>query len=124
MADMNHSERVEGYWRRTESEESPLPWPVLTPGWGEAGFLAFLRLVEKEAETVFYRGFSPSRLTGERNGSREFVFNGWRWPEGLGHYIERGARPSDDFIMFIMLEAEKITGEQLMENDSVSHHRY
>lgn len=100
-----HECRIEGYWRKTESDASDLPWPVPEPGWGEIEFLRKLRIVESESQHVQYRGWSNSRLTGEMNGSREFMRGGWRWPEGLGHYIERGVRPSQDFIDFIELES-------------------
>ena len=93
--------KIEGYWRRSEYEESALPWPLPTPGWGEIEFLARLKKVEAIANFVSYRGFSMSRLTNEFNGGKEYVHNGWRWPEGLGHYIERGVKPSSEFIEFI-----------------------
>lgn len=94
-------ERFEGYWRSRKDDPQDLPWPEPTPGWGEAEFLQKLRAVEQTAEARQYRGSSYSRLTGERNGSREYVLGDWRWPEGLGHYIERGVRPSADFEAFI-----------------------
>jgi hypothetical protein len=34
-----------------------------------------------------YRGVSKCRLCGKSNGSLEFDFNGYTWPEGLIHYI-------------------------------------
>lgn len=97
--------RIEGHWRESEDEKDSLPWPVATPGWGEAEFLIKLRQVEAKAMWNEYRGWSTSRLTGEHNGSREYLYKGWRWPEGLGHYIERGVKPSDDFVAFIKAES-------------------
>ena len=101
--------RIEGYWRNMKDERSELPWPVPNPGWGEAEFLRKLRLVEQASEFISYRGGSKSRLTGEMNGSREYVRNGWRWPQGFGHYIDHGVKPSNDFIAFITSEAANLT---------------
>lgn len=103
--------RVEGYWRSAKDARSELPWPVQTPGWGEAEFLLKLRLVEQASEFVSYRGWSVSRLTGEWNGSREYVRNGWRWPEGFGHYVEHGVKPSDDFMAFVVSEAANLASD-------------
>lgn len=98
--------RIEGYWRQTKEEASSgLPWPVPTPGWGEREFLQKLTLVEATASVDSYRGWSNSRLTGQHNGSREYSLKGWRWPEGLRHYIEHGVKPSQDFIDFIERES-------------------
>lgn len=101
--------RVEGYWRREKDERSELPWPVPTPGWGEEDFLLKLRIVEQASKFVSYRGWSNSRLTGEMNGNREYVRNGWRWPQGFGNYVAHGVKPSDDFVAFIASEAERLT---------------
>lgn len=104
------NERIEGYWRLSkDDEQSGLPWPVPMPGWGELEFLLKLRKVEGEASSIGYRGWSYSRLTGQMNGSKEYVHKGWRWPEGLGHYIEHGVRPSNDFVAFIEHEAQTET---------------
>lgn len=100
--------RIEGYWRQHRDDPAGLPWPEPTPGWGEAEFLRQLRAVEKTAEVLHFRGWSYSRLTGKLNGSREYVLGNWRWPEGLGHYIEHGVRPTTDFEAFITATAAQL----------------
>ena len=109
-ADPNNMDvwRVEGYWRQTKDDPEDLPWPVPEPGWGEQDFLLVLRDVEEIAPYMPYRGSSRSRLTGEPNGSKEYIYKGWRWPEGLGHYIERGVKPSSAFCNFIFKEGALI----------------
>lgn len=105
MQDKNNKCKIEGYWRHEAEEKSKLPWPIPTPGWGELEFLQKLRLVEQVSERICYRGFSSSRLTGEINGSQEYKRNDWRWPQGFGHYVKLGVKPSNDFIAFITSQA-------------------
>ena len=57
--------------------------------------------VERLASVTRYKGVSRSRLDGSSLGSGEYSYKGWRWPEGLAHYIAHGVKPSDEFIEFI-----------------------
>lgn len=36
-----------------------------------------------------FRGCSYCRCCPLRNGSRQYVLNGWEWPEGYRHYIDK-----------------------------------
>jgi hypothetical protein len=45
-----------------------------------------------------YRGSSTCRVCGKTNGHREFIFGGYRWPEGYLHYVEEhNVEPSEGF---------------------------
>ena len=49
-----------------------------------------------------YRGFSFCRICDFTNGSREFKYKGFVWPDGFRHYIEEhNVKPSDEFIEMI-----------------------
>lgn len=102
--------KVEGYWRATKSQiglkfDSQLPWPRTHPDaesvYGRDEFLIKLQMFEAKARAVGYKGWSRSRLTGECNGSREYEYRGWTWPEGYQHYIEHGVLPSRAFYEFV-----------------------
>jgi hypothetical protein len=50
-----------------------------------------------------YRGSSSCRICGCKNGYLEFRQNGWTWPSGYRHYIEKhNIKPSEEFIDMIM----------------------
>lgn len=116
--------RVEGYWRRhavippkdnfpganmrhyvnTMGAEFPWPVPMEIEGFDVQDFINKLVDIEEReggAEKVLYRGFSICRLTGENLGNAEFEFRGWKWPDGLVHYIRMGVPPSAAFYHFI-----------------------
>lgn len=102
---MRDSMKVEGYWRRAKAEdESGLPFPVAkkTAWKGKKQFLVALAEKEQNAEEVAYRGLSSCRICRKLNGHIEFELNGWRWPAGFRHYVEKhNVRPSDAFIEFV-----------------------
>ena len=73
-----------------------LPWK------GQAQFVSKLRQVETVARDVAYRGWSGCRICGKTNGSHEYSYNGWEWPQGLMHYIvDHNVVPSEEFIKMI-----------------------
>jgi hypothetical protein len=94
----------EGYWRTRVDEESELPWPAPDEAWlGGNDFLRALDRVEGKAEVIRYRGFSPCRICGTRNGSQSFRFEEWDWPSGFRHYVaEHAVRPTAEFESFIL----------------------
>lgn len=59
---------------------------------------------EKLARDIAYRGFSLSRITGERLGSHEYELDGWRWPADFAPHYVRDHRvcPSKEFLRFII----------------------
>lgn len=97
-------DKVEGFWRFTREADEDLPWPVIfrPQGFYKTVFIANLHAVESRARRRYLKGNSFSRLTGDANGSMEYEFEGWRWPSGLSHYIEKGVPPSRAFYQFIM----------------------
>lgn len=104
---------VEGYWRRQKElpqrnadAESPLPWPVVyydIDGYDMTLFLSCLKKLEDNPSVTVhnYRGVSINRLNGRMNGSREYEYRGWRWPEGYRNYINMGVPPSRAFHKFV-----------------------
>jgi hypothetical protein len=101
--------KSEGFWRLSESIESgilhaDLPFPIAQKQSWENRDIFLSKLVHKEsiAKKIAYRGYSSCRLCNKRNGYLEYEYGGWRWPEGLSHYVEEhNVKPSDDFIAFI-----------------------
>lgn len=114
--------RVEGYWRQFEvippkdnlpganvrhysnmmDAECPWPVPMEIEGFDVQQFIEKLVDTEDLASAVQYRGCSYCRLTGENLGCSEFSYKGWKWPDGLAHYIRLGVPPSAAFYKFIM----------------------
>jgi hypothetical protein len=87
-----------GFW--WSKEESHLPFPVIAKKghYSDESIENFRKLDELSTKCesiknndyvrcVHYRGLSTCRLCNESNGSREFAFNGYTWPEGLAHYV-------------------------------------
>lgn len=88
----------EGFWYSKYEPDLPTPVANDEPWEGQAGFITRLQEVEKVAQCISYRGFSSCRICGCMNGSREFLHNGFRWPQGLMHYItEHNVQPSAEF---------------------------
>lgn len=101
------TDRREGFW--CSAAEPNLPNPQhLSGAWdwpGKFEFLEKLTQVQNNRETRFitYRGFSTCRICFKANGSKEFCYQGWYWPEGYEHYIrEHNIRPSLAFQELIM----------------------
>jgi hypothetical protein len=103
--------KIEGYWRKTLSEKSDLPFPVANELSQEQAETIYQLILKKEdlAKMTTYRGFSHSRLeNGKIVGCREFKFKDWIWPEGFSkHYVlENKVKPSKEFLEFIGYDAE------------------
>lgn len=120
----------EGFWHNTCEPDDGLPIPTASEkSWKNQNlFLKALILVEEKllrvhqinvdfynnhggpiiAENVIcYRGFSSCRICETLNCSREFSMNGWQWPEGFRHYIEKhNVKPSGEFITFILNKSQ------------------
>lgn len=115
--------RIEGYWRQFEvippKDNEPganlrhygnmmdagCPWPVPmeVEGFEVQKFIEKLVDIETDfAKEMKYRGFSACRLTKENLGCAEFEYKGWKWPDGLAHYLRLGVPPSAAFYKFIM----------------------
>ena len=105
---MRADKKIEGYWheepyRNEPNDGLPLPLPnVLTDS--EASEI-FVLITKKQdlAKRNLYRGFSHSRITGERLGCAEYETDEWRWPGDFAkHYVlDHKVRPTDDFLKYI-----------------------
>jgi hypothetical protein len=95
--------RYEGFWRSSQQADENLPWPQPETKWPErAAFLKRLDRAEAEAQSISYRGYSPCRICGSRNGSQSFQLDVWEWPSGFRHYVaEHEVRPSPEFELFV-----------------------
>jgi hypothetical protein len=103
----------EGFWYGTDKkEDANLPMPVANKkSWkNQELFLKALKLIESKNPPDLdhcYMGWSDCRLCGCQNGTMEFELDGWLWPEGFGHYIEKhNVKPSGEFITFILKKSQ------------------
>lgn len=100
---METMKKIEGYWYSEYEPQYPMPKPnVLTQEEAED---IFMKIIEKEkgARKTNYRGWSKSRINGERLGSGEFETTEWKWPEDFAeHYVlKHKVKPSDEFLKYI-----------------------
>lgn len=99
--------KAAGFWREKpepKGSDGNLPFPVkqnLTD-FVLTAFLDRLDEIEAKAESKHFKGWSTHRWTGEKNGSSEFHYRGWKWPVGYRGYIADGVLPSRKFYKFIM----------------------
>jgi len=105
-------QKIEGYWKSTnpqyehqkiQEKDYLIPIPnILTEQ--EAKEIYNL-IVNKQATATLirYKGFSGSRITGERLGSQEYETNEWRWPADFAeHYVlTHKVKPTDEFLNYI-----------------------
>ena len=107
----NDSYKIEGYWRKYKDESSEYQWPVANQLTQEKihAYVTTLQALQHSPKVrgSTFKGYSYSRITGENVGNKEFYYRGWRWPEGLIHYIEHGVKPSDEFIDEILSNQQK-----------------
>ncbi len=85
---MSAKVKIEGYWYSEATPEYPMPVHTDVVPHNKSDILKALDKAEASARTVAYKGFSICRCCGRINGSREFSYKGWSWPEGFRHYIE------------------------------------
>ena len=97
--------KIEGYWRSTNSwdETYPKPIPDILTKEEAHEIWELIKLKEREATKVGYRGFSQSRIDGSIVGSEEFQTAEWLWPNGFAdHYVKKyRVKPSDEFLKYI-----------------------
>ena len=74
-------------------------------GAGVADFLQKATLVNQ------YRGISPCRFCGCRNGSAELTDGAYCWPEGLAHYVnEHDIRLPQEFVSHALSNPARLSG--------------
>lgn len=107
--------KKEGYWKNPHVPSSyPMPIENSFEKNLQIDFLKKLSFIEDmiinkkhpksipQSQKMSFMGYSFCRCCGQKNGNKEFLFNGWAWPEGLRHYIEvHQVRPSEEFETFI-----------------------
>jgi len=119
---MSEEEKLEGFWYSEFEPEFPFPEEHKSD-WVTIDFLFKLICLEsklldeykkivtiannggiyKPTHCESYRGSSSCRICKCQNGSREFTYGGFCWPEGFRHYIEcHKIKPSDEFIEMIL----------------------
>ncbi len=78
-----------GFWRSEREPHLPDPNDHVDPHWNPTERTAALQYLQTQATgQLSMRGYSPCRICGQRNGSREYSNNLMRWPQGLAHYIQ------------------------------------
>lgn len=99
-------EKIEGYWWSKYETEYPKPIPYVLTDIAAKVIYNLILEKEKEAKVIRYRGFSRSRITGERLGSTEYWTDEWLWPEDFAkHYVlDHRVKPSSEFLKYIRYE--------------------
>lgn len=100
---------LEGFWYSKEEPNFPDPKEFSSGKTfkGKTVFLTALREVEATAARDAYKGSSTCRICGCRNGSKTFKGDGFNWPEGYAHYIEKhNVKPTAAFIAMILKKAD------------------
>ncbi|QXV73691.1 hypothetical protein [Rhizobium phage RHph_N46] len=105
---------LEGFWYdpKARKETDHLPRAELcTRGRSYAGksdVTTLLGAAQVKARVNSYKGWSTCRLCGEKNGSKEYSLNGFRWPEGLTHYIDaHNVLVTGEFMSFLLKSVGK-----------------
>lgn len=104
--------RIEGYWAQSAKEKNTYyPWPVAdTFHWNKKRkeFITKLTKLEYKAQSNMYKGWSTCRLCKRRNGSGDYTYKKWTWPDGLRHYVvKHKVLPSVAFIEFVLQSSKK-----------------
>lgn len=90
--------KIEGYWWSKQEPEYPMPIKSDIPFDNKDVVVKKLVSLQAKISKRYYKGFSTCRCCGERNGTAEYSHKGWKWPEGLIHYIiEHNIEPSLQF---------------------------
>ena len=96
-----------GFWKSYDEPDLPMPEPeqkLRIPDKGK--FYKNLFFIQQQKASVdLYKGYSLCRICGERNGSREYRYRGFIWPEGYIHYIkDHNVRPDEEFRKMVVEE--------------------
>ena len=90
--------------------EYPIPVPNVVSPIEANEIYELIRLKEKTAKEIGYKGSSESRITGERLGSHEYQTDEWIWPEDFApHYVlVHGVKPTDEFLEYIGYRSNRL----------------
>ena len=81
--------RKAGFWYSEDEPHFPKPVEGSGKGQDKKMMLRALARAEGQAQARHYKGWSQCRICGEYNGTITHSLNGWEWPEGYRHYIEK-----------------------------------
>ncbi|QIG74641.1 hypothetical protein EVC12_006 [Rhizobium phage RHph_I42] len=102
-------EYLEGFWYDPKDRKGTGNLPraeLCTRGRSYAGKSDVTTLIgaaQVKARVNSYKGWSTCRLCGEKNGSKEYSLNGFRWPEGLTHYVDaHNVLVTGEFMNFLL----------------------
>lgn len=111
MGNKNKPQRFEGFWWSEREPHLPKPVSSDVDFEGKAAVVEALEKLEKNIYThkdragtcVYFKGWSTCRCCGAENGSAEFSYKNWKWPDGLAHYVKvHNVKPSDDFLKDVL----------------------
>jgi hypothetical protein len=97
------SNNREGFWYSEYEKHLPMPVHNNNPWPNQEKFLLKLKSKQLVSHQVRYRGMSLCRICNCINGYADCNLDGWTWPSGYAHYIEKhNVKPSEKFYHFIM----------------------
>jgi hypothetical protein len=105
-----------GFWKSKEQPDLPMP-EARTENWRhQNSFMLDLMALQEQLPRAMFRGMSRCRICNKMNGCGEYTFKGFKWPEGLLHYVkEHNVKPPAVFIAFVQSEIKP--GERIkLEN--------
>ena len=76
-----------GYWKSDHEPDWPDPRDFVDTSWSACERREVAEYLSNGTVVVEFRGLSPCRFCGQRNGHREFTDGTYQWPEGLAHYL-------------------------------------
>ncbi len=93
--------KIEGYWWSEFTPEYPKPEHSHDMHVQKQEILHAMEKLEgfnMRVRKRHFKGFSRCRCCGISNGSTEYEYKGWRWPQGLKHYVDgHNIVPSKEF---------------------------
>ncbi len=96
MADNN---RKEGFWYSPANPKLPKPVSHEKPVKNKAKVVARMKTVAANFSGGMQKGVSTCRICKERNGSHDVSYNGFTWPIGYIHYVEKhNVHPTKEFL--------------------------
>lgn len=96
-------QKVEGYWWSKYDTKYPKPIAGVLNDTEAKEIYDLIIDKQKESRLARYKGWSTSRITGEKLGSTEYFTDKWRWPADFAeHYVlTHKVKPTDEFLDYI-----------------------
>lgn len=114
---MNDSNRKEGYWYSPAQPNLPKPIQHEKPVKNKAKIVARMKTVAANFSGGMQKGFSTCRICKERNGSCDVSYNGFTWPIGYIHYVEKhNVHPTQEFLLALF--SGSLRGKRPKKNNS------